>query len=116
MTLLSTQEWGPECRQVHQEPWRGADYVCVRCGGDICDEHTFKCFYCQWMKRMPWYCPNCAGDHELMRTMRGGCKSEWEHEWYLQTHGNMRESNFKGMQQRAAERQDKRNITPEVPD
>lgn len=45
-----------------------------------------------------------------------GCKAEWENEWYLQTEGKPRERNFEGMQQRAAERQRKREIYPDHED
>ena len=116
MTLLNSGQWGPGCTFTHDVYWKAADVICARCGADICSEHAYVCTFCQYLKKIPWYCPGCAGSHEMTRLYPLGCKAEWENEWYLQTEGKPRERNFEGMQQRAAERQRKREIYPDHED
>ena len=58
------------------------DWLCAKCGGDFCDDHLHSCVYCKALKVVAYkFCGTCAQDHELVRTMRGGCVSELESEY-----------------------------------
>jgi len=118
MTMVSsTGDFGPGCTLIHQEAfWRAADVVCARCGTDMCNEHSHSCMYCKDLKRIPWFCDDCVGTHEITRLYPGGCKGEFEATWYFDTQGNPNDRNFKGMQERAAERQTKRGLHRDTED
>lgn len=84
-----------------------AEHICTKCGKGICevvggiigdeghraftkrfkDGHAVYCMYCRFTAKPHVYCVRCAGDHELMLSFRGSCRtayrslSEQSYEW-----------------------------------
>lgn len=72
-----------------------AKYTCNKCGTMVCQNiggiigdvgmrglvkkfeggHAVFCMYCRMTAQPHVYCPGCAGDHELMLSFRGSCRT-----------------------------------------
>lgn len=71
------------------------EHLCAKCGGMVCERiagiigddgmralvkrfrggHAVFCMYCRFTAKPHVYCVSCAGDHELMLSFRGSCRT-----------------------------------------